>query len=279
MAKMHKVSILMGIYNCQEQLPTAIESILSQSFSNIELVMCDDGSKDDTFEVARRYQEQYKDKIILLKNEHNQGLNITLNRCLKASTGDLIARQDADDRSLPERIETEVNYLDENPQCAFVSSGMIINNGERIVGYHMPQKHRPAKTDLIKRPQFYHAPMMIRREAILAVEGYTEDPRLLRVEDFNLWTKLYAKGYYGENIHQGLYEVCEDDNTYRRRNFRTFRNGAYAKLIAVDMLHLPFYYKFYAVIHICKGLLPNIIYRYLHRKSHSVMTAAPMQKK
>jgi len=261
----HRISVLMGIYNCEKTLSKAIDSILSQTYTNIELVMCDDGSNDNTYQIANRYFEKYRDKIILIKNEKNQGLNITLNRCLKASSGDLIARQDADDSSLPERFEKQVKYLDEHPTCAFVSTGMIVNDGIKIIGNRMPSKLRPERYDVMRDNQFFHAPVMIRRGAILAVNGYTEDKRLLRVEDYNLWVKLYAKGYYGENIMVPLYNVCEDNNTYLRRNFQNYYNSAYALWIAVDMLKLSKWYKIFAVKKMMKGLIPNFIYRYLHK--------------
>ena len=98
------VSIIMGIYNCAETLPEAIESILNQTYLNWELIMCDDGSSDDTWKIAIRYAEKYPDKIKILKNESNKGLNYTLNRCLKKATGKYIARMDGDDISMPERL-------------------------------------------------------------------------------------------------------------------------------------------------------------------------------
>ena len=85
---MAKVSIIMGIYNCAPTLPEAIGSILTQTFSDWQLVLCDDGSTDDTYAVAKGYLDKYPEKIILLQNETNMGLNHTLNRCLAAATGE-----------------------------------------------------------------------------------------------------------------------------------------------------------------------------------------------
>ena len=75
---MAKVSIIMGIYNCAKTLPEAIDSIIAQTFTDWQLVLCDDGSKDNTYAVAKAYQERIPDKIILLQNEQNMGLNHTL---------------------------------------------------------------------------------------------------------------------------------------------------------------------------------------------------------
>ena len=72
----------MGIFNCESTLEDAIKSILNQSETRWELIMCDDGSNDQTYDIAAKYEEKYPEKIIILKNENNLGLNKTLNKCL-----------------------------------------------------------------------------------------------------------------------------------------------------------------------------------------------------
>ena len=129
---MAKVSIIMGIYNCAPTLPEAVDSILAQTFTDWQLVLCDDGSLDDTYAVAARYQAAYPEKVVLLQNERNMGLNHTLNRCLAAATGEYVARMDGDDISLPTRLEKEAAFLDAHPEYAIVSTPMIFfdENGE-----------------------------------------------------------------------------------------------------------------------------------------------------
>ena len=94
----------MGIYNCADTLAAAIDSILAQTYTDWELILCDDGSADRTYEVAEDYRSRYPEKIVLLKNERNMGLNYTLNRCLEQAKGAYIARMDGDDVSLPHRF-------------------------------------------------------------------------------------------------------------------------------------------------------------------------------
>ena len=260
------ISILMGIYNCEDRLAKAIESILSQTYTNWELIMCDDGSADNTYNVAKEYKDKYPDKIILIKNETNQGLNITLNNCLKQANGEYIARQDADDWSLPERFEKQLEFLKARPECAFVSTSMIVNDGVNNIAIRHQSKEFPTKEGFMKSNQFFHATILMKREAMLAVNGYSEETRLLRVEDYNLWTKLYAAGYKGCNMMEGLYVVCEDEATYSRRKFKYRINGAYAKSLAIKMLHLPKYNYIYVVQGIIKGLLPPFVYKHFHRK-------------
>ena len=84
-----EISVIMGMYNCADTLSEAIESILNQTMKEWELIMCDDGSSDATYEVAELYRKRYPEKMILLRNRENRGLNYTLNRCLKAAKGKL----------------------------------------------------------------------------------------------------------------------------------------------------------------------------------------------
>ncbi|MDK0922904.1 glycosyltransferase family 2 protein, partial [Clostridium perfringens] len=99
-----KVSIIMGIYNCEKTLSDCIDSLLNQTYTNWELIMCDDSSTDCTYKIAKRYAEKYNN-IILLRNETNKKLSATLNRCLEVAKGEYVARMDADDIALPTRLE------------------------------------------------------------------------------------------------------------------------------------------------------------------------------
>lgn len=139
---MAKVSIIMGIYNCAATLPEAIDSILAQTFSDWQLVLCDDGSKDSTYTVAESYQEKFPNKIVLLQNERNMGLNHTLNRCLQIANGEYVARMDGDDISLPTRLEKEARFLDAHPEYAIVSTPMFFFDETVIGDEAMPLKSR-----------------------------------------------------------------------------------------------------------------------------------------
>lgn len=264
------ISVLMGIYNCQDTLAKAIESIFAQSYTNWELVLCDDGSSDRTYQIAEAYKKKYPDRIVLLQHNKNQGLNVTLNHCFQASNGELLARQDADDSSLPQRFEKQVEYLENHPECSFVSCNMYVFNGVSRAGLRIQSKVKPDKKDVLISNQFHHATLMIRREALEAVGGYSENHRLLRVEDYNLYTKLYAAGFFGVNMQNFYYEVLENDNTYRKRKFRFRLNRAYATFLAVDLLGFPKWYRLYAIRGIIVGLLPRWLYKFLHKKKTMV---------
>ena len=126
------VSVIMGIYNCADTLGEALDSLLWQTYQDFEVILCDDGSTDNTVEVAERYVNKYPDKFILLRNEQNLGLNKTLNKCLHQARGKYIARMDGDDISLPERFQKEIDALETHPEFAVVSTPMIFidKNGD-----------------------------------------------------------------------------------------------------------------------------------------------------
>ena len=119
-----EISAIMGMYNCADTLSEAIESILNQTMKEWELIMCDDGSSDATCEVAELYMKRYPEKMILLRNRENRGLNYTLNRCLKAAKGKYIARMDGDDICLPERFAAEYETLETEKTISIVSTDM-----------------------------------------------------------------------------------------------------------------------------------------------------------
>lgn len=105
-----KISIIMGIYNCAETLSTAIESIFEQTYDDWELIMCDDGSTDNTYKIAQDIAKRFPEKVILLKNEYNMRLAATLNHCLKYARGKYVARMDADDICIANRLETQLEF-------------------------------------------------------------------------------------------------------------------------------------------------------------------------
>ena len=261
----HKISIITGIYNCGKTLPEAIDSILDQTYENWELILCDDGSTDDTLSVAEKYKNEFPEKIKIIQNEKNLGLNRTLNHCLEYATGEYIARMDGDDISLPERLEKEAAYLDSHPECAIVSCPMIYFDEKGDWGQGSAVEN-PAFSDFIPGTPFCHAPCMVRSEAYLAVGGYSTDRRTLRAEDYDLWFRMYEKGYRGHNLQEPLYKMRDDQNAYRRRKFKFALNEAYVRFSGYRRLKLGITAYAYALRPILVSLLPKRMYLLLHQR-------------
>ncbi len=262
----YKISVIMGIFNCETTLSESIDSILNQTYKNIELIMCDDGSADNTYKIASEYKEKYPDKIILIKNDKNMGLNFTLNRCLEVATGEFIARQDGDDVSLPERLEKELEILENNPEISIVSTRMYRFDENGIFGEDTLIEC-PQNLDFVKASPFNHATCLVRKEAYDAVDGYTVNPKLLRVEDYHLWSKMYALGYKGYNIMTPLYKMRDDRNAANRRKYKYRINEFYARWQVYKLLKLPAKYYVYAFRPLVVGLIPAPVYKLLHQKN------------
>ncbi len=259
------ISVIMGVYNCQETLDEAISSILNQTVSDWEFIICDDGSTDLTYQIADRYREKYPAKIKLLRNVSNEGLNATLNKCLRYTRGTYIARMDGDDICSPERFEIELETFSKERGIAIVSTDMTYFDEYGKWGKIVHPTY-PTSNDFVKGTPFCHAPCMVKRDALLSVNGYSVSKMLLRVEDYHLWIKLYEKGYRGKNIHKALYQMRDDRNAYQRRKFRYRVNEAYVRCLAIKKLHLKPHLYMFALRPLLVGLLPYGIYNRLHKK-------------
>lgn len=257
------VSIIMGIYNCADTLDEAIKSIINQTYTNWELIMCDDCSSDNTYNLALKYCKQFPNKIILIKNDENLGLNQTLNNCLHIAKGEYIARMDGDDISLPERLEKEVFFLNSNPGFAITSCQMEYFDECGTFG-RGKRSGEPKKNDFVKGTPFCHAPCMVRKSAYDAVGGYSVSNWLLRAEDYHLWIKMYAKGYKGYNLPEVLYRMRDDRNAITRRKYKYRINEAYVICCAIKMLDLNVLNYIYIFRPLIIGLLPKRLYKFLH---------------
>ena len=263
-----KISVLMGIYNCASTLSEAIDSILAQTYTNWELIMCDDGSKDKTAEVAEYYVSRYPNKIKLLKNKRNMGLNYTLNHCLSEADGDYVARMDGDDTCNPLRFEKEIKYLANNPNIVLVSCCMDMYD-ENGVFATIKYKEEPQLKDFLRTSQFCHAGCMMRTDVLRSVGGYTVSEKYLRVEDYELWVRLYLAGYRGYNLQETLYSMRDDRNALKRRTFKNRINESRVIMKVCREGKLPFYLRLYALLPIAKWFIPSFIYRNLHKKKNA----------
>ena len=261
---MVRVSVLMGIYNCEEYLQQALDSLYAQTYRDFKIILCDDGSADNTYEIATQNAAAHSN-IVLIRNQRNMGLNHTLNRCLELADTEYCARMDGDDISLPTRFEEEVKFLDEHPEYAIVSTPMIYfdEEGDFRVGKGRGEVH---KMDFIHGSPICHAPCMIRTEVLKQVGGYAVDPRLLRVEDYDLWFRLYEVGYKAYNMEQPLYKMRDNRNAKARRGWIPRRNEMYVMRQGFKRLSLPWYTWFCSFRPLIAYLAPSWLYDLYHKR-------------
>ena len=262
-----KISVIMAAYNCESTVADSIESILNQTYDNIEFIICDDCSSDKTYEILKKYKEKYPDKIILLRNEENKKLPATLNKCLQYITGDYVARMDADDLSKPKRFEKQVEFLQTHPEYDLVSTVIEISDGKKITGTIIREEY-PEKMTLVRSGAFSHATIMTYPYVYEKLNGYSLDKYAVRVEDLDLWFRFFNAGFKGYGLQEILYTVLEDGNTYDRRAFRYRINSAVTRLRGFKLLGIPKRYWLGAFRTVIIGLIPSPVYKLLHKKKH-----------
>jgi hypothetical protein len=182
------VSVVMPVYNGSPYLRSAIRSVLGQSLDDFEFIIIDDGSKDDSLAVIR----EFSDPRIRLYSQPNQGLAGTLNRGLSLALAPLVARQDQDDDSKPERLESQVRFLAENPSCALVGTCADILEIDTPTGraHDHPTEDALIKLDLLFNNPFVHSSVMFRKGAVEDIGGYCIDPSRQPPEDYELWSRM-----------------------------------------------------------------------------------------
>lgn len=232
------VSIIMGIYNCADTLQYAIDSILNQTFTDWELIMCDDASVDQTYEIANQYYQDNPEKIVLLRNKKNMKLAATLNKCLQNASGKYIARMDADDISENRRLEKQVSFLENNPDYDLVGT-LMQSFDEKGLKHVVRIKEIPQKEDLPVFNPFHHATIMMKKSIYYALEGYKVSVRTSRMEDVDLWFRFFAAGYKGYNLQEVLYYVREDEQAFKRRKLRYYIHASMIVKDGIKMLKLP----------------------------------------
>jgi hypothetical protein len=205
---MPRVSVVMSVFNGEAFLREALESIFRQSFADFEFIIIDDGSTDHSAAIIH----DYPDRRIILVRQENQGIAAALNRGIELAAGEYIARQDADDISLPERFSTQVQFLDTHPEVALVGTGaLLIDSYARPFSKFSPfTRHERLVAELLRGVcPLMHGSVMARREAILNAGAYK--PVFGKVQDVELWLRMSLR-YRLANLRDLLYQYRKHDH-------------------------------------------------------------------
>ncbi|MFC1994377.1 glycosyltransferase family 2 protein [Chloroflexota bacterium] len=196
-----KISVIMSVYNSEKYLGEAIDHILDQTFPDFDFIIVNDSSTDNSLEIIQSYIDE---RIRIINNKRNMGLTKSLNKAIKQARGEYIARQDADDISLPNRFEEQIRYLEKHPQVALLGTSVhrIDEYGEIFGKIKVLEK---PVVKLFKGNQFNHGSVMFRKKVINELEaGYNELFRYC--QDYELWLRI-AKYYEIRNLTQVLYKL------------------------------------------------------------------------
>lgn len=196
MIKHPRVSVLMAVHNGQPYLGQAIESLLSQTLSDFELVVVDDASTDGTPQLLESLARR-DDRIVRLRNETNMGVAATLNRGLAVCRASLVARADADDVFMPERLEKQTRFMENNPTVGVLGTAVEFvdeNNQpceDKLRHFHTQPADVHFHTHL--GCCFWHSTVMFRAELVRSVGAYDEVRFVRGPEDYDLWARLIDK--------------------------------------------------------------------------------------
>ena len=196
-----KISVIMAVYNGGKYLGGAIDSILNQTFKDFEFIVVNDGSTDNTEEILNTYS----DRRLRTITQENMGLAKSLNKAIKISKGRYIARMDADDLSLPKRLELQVAFLDKYKNVGLIgtASNYINEDGRILLTVSMPADNEIIQKRLLKENCFVHGSVMIRREVLEKVGYYREEFKCS--QDYDLFLRI-AKHYKVGNLKEVLYK-------------------------------------------------------------------------
>jgi hypothetical protein len=182
------ISFVMSVYNGQTFLAQAIESVLGQTLPDFEFVIIDDGSADKTAGILAGYARQ--DKRVKVFRHENRGRAESLNVGIRLSTGDYIARMDADDVALPHRLEQQLEFMERHPEVGLLGGAVefIYSGGQVFNTYRPPLDDPNIRHLMLARNAFFHPTAMMRKEVILASGGYRK--ALLDADDYDLFLRM-----------------------------------------------------------------------------------------
>jgi glycosyltransferase involved in cell wall biosynthesis len=243
------VTVLMAVYNGAHSVHAALSSILAQTYQDWDLIIVDDGSTDGTPGILESLAATDV-RIRVLRNTANRGLAASLNVAWSQARGDLFARMDADDVSLPDRFHRQVEFMSAHPEIDVLGTGIeLVSSEGRLLGFRSrPESHKELQKRMYRENPFAHPSVMMRRRFLEALGGY--DGRLKWAEDSDLWLRGYRQFRY-HNLPEPLIR-------YRVRDKIALWTSAYSAFVLLRASlreRLPLTGGFHALRHLIAGLL------------------------
>jgi len=206
-----KISVVMAVYNAEKYLNESIDSILNQTFTDFECIIINDGSTDNSLNIIK----SYKDDRIVLINQKNTGLAKALNNGIRIAKSDYIARMDADDIMLSDRLKEQYYYLRQNPEYIVVgcNASIVDVDGNYVYTSSLPINDNECKKKLPDSP-FIHPAIMLKKDAFYKAGQYSE--QMLTGQDYVLINKMAKYGKFF-NLKESLmqYRIVPNSNSLR----------------------------------------------------------------
>lgn len=258
------ISVLMGVLCSEdriENMENAVRSIMNQTYQDLELLICDNGSCQEV-QVLLDTLAAYDHRILLLRPVNVNTLQKKLNVCLSAAKGEFIARMDDDDFSHLTRFEEQLSFLNQHPEIDFVGCNIMQVDENGSVGVRSLPMY-PTVADFRIVLPYIHPALLFRRDALVSAGGYSESKWRESCEDYDLLLRLYEQGCRGANIQKVLLNYSIVNSRYHRKPHRHRVNEAVTRYSHFRTLKkLPAWWP-YVVKPLAVGLLPLSALAYL----------------
>lgn len=262
------VSVIMATYNePQALIKQAIDSILKQTYNNIELIIADDSTKEETINTIDEAASS-DNRVVIVRKLSRMGFVNALNFALQTAKGELIARMDGDDVSISDRIEKQVNFARQHPDCdVFGGSMNIINEkGDIISERNYPSSALAFKRMFVFRNPLAHPTIMFRRKII--DNGFFYDPQFKKAEDLEFYLRLYKNGFKICNMQDKLlnYRVVGDLRNKREHDNWYYNHKARTKNFIITK---PIFSSLSWLVSLAYEFAPKSIISYIYNRENS----------
>ena len=233
------ISVIMPCYNSEDYIEEAIESILNQTYNNIEVIIADDCSTDKSFDLIKRYTKKDK-RVRCFKNKNNIGCTKTLNKLVEQAKGKYIARMDADDISFEDRIEKQFKLLTKHNYDVLGTNIIFIDS---LGNKKNKRRYRNNISSIIKSENPLAHPTVLMKKKLLEIYGcYNE--RFVTTQDYDLWLRLWSHGCkIGIVDEYCLYYRIHEDGVSKKEAKKTLRNVIQIKEYARKKYNIRFSFK------------------------------------
>jgi len=257
---MPAVSVLFGFYNAEVYLRAALQSLAEQTLEDFEVILIDDASADASAQIAE--ETARKDtRFRLFRNDRNKGLTDTLNRAFQLSVGPLIARMDADDIAVPDRLQKQTAFLTSHPETDILGTWAqdIDELGRREQIRTLPGSHERIVTVLAWYNPLVHPTVMLRRRVLEQLSGYSKAFRTS--QDYDLWFRAAAAGFSFANLPEPLLLYRTGSDYLTRKSYAYRMNEFRIRIRGTRRFRAHWYDRVSAVLSLVLAVLPHALFK------------------
>jgi len=212
---MKKVSVIVPAYNSEEFIEKCLVSILAQTYKNLELIVCDDGSSDRTLDIVTNLSQK-DNRIYVLHNKENMGISFSRNKCLDVSTGDLIALCDSDDWWDPNKLKLQINLMTLKNASLSHCNAFVVDEEANILGEKCMPKIVNRK-NLIYRNFLINSSVVFSRDILGRVKY-----RNIKHEDYLFWLEVFCNDLFSVSTENSLVYYRLHSNNVTKNRVRSF---------------------------------------------------------